>query len=97
MARALALVLLLFVVGEATGSIEFVLGDDCGTSAAPCDASCPSCVLCSCCAMHAVASPTRARTGGRPDATAFVSIDAHRVPASHHSAPPRQPPKLARA
>jgi hypothetical protein len=97
MARAFALVLLLFVVGEATGSIEFVLGDDCGTSSAPCDASCPACVLCSCCAVHAIAGQPAARTAGQPDATAFVSVDAHKVPASHHSAPPRQPPKLARA
>ena len=97
MARALALVLLLFVIGEATGSIEFVLGDDCGTSSAPCEPSCPACVLCPCCATHAVTGQAAGRSTERPDATAFVSVDAHRVPDSHRSAPPRQRPKLARA
>jgi hypothetical protein len=97
MARALALVLLLFVVGEATGSLEFALGDDCRTASAPCDASCPACVLCSCCPVHSATSQSAARLQVRPDRVAFVSGDTLAVPASHCTSPLRHPPKSSRA
>ena len=56
MVRALALVVMLFVIGEATGSLEFALGDACRSETASSDAGCPACVLCPCCAAHLATS-----------------------------------------
>ena len=97
MVKALALVLLLFVVAQATGSVEFALGDDCRTESAPCDASCPACVLCSCCAAHLATGLSAERPQERPDRIAFVSGDPLAVPASHCTSPLRHPPKSTRA
>jgi len=96
MVRALALVVMLFVIGEATGSIEFALGDACRSEGASSDSGCPACVLCSCCAAHLATNPPAARPHESRDLTAFVGADSSRIPASHRTSPPRHPPKLTR-
>ena len=97
MLRLVALVLLLLVVGQATGTVEFVLGDECQSGSAPCDASCPACMLCPCCAVHQATNQAAARLPDRPERVAFVSGDALAVPASHRTSPLRHPPKSTRA
>jgi hypothetical protein len=97
MLKLVALALLLLVVGQATGAVGFALGDGCQSGSASCDASCPACMLCSCCAVHLATSQPVAKLQDPPDRVAFVRGDARALPASHGTSPLRHPPKSARA